>query len=118
MAWGFEAPGLVLLGLGGLLLIGGLWWAGRAHRHTVYRPEVWQAGDFVVLAGAAVAAVAYLVGGFGLDRASLFYYPYPALVWPGFSVGIGLATLGLAVPAVNGLRQLKLLRTTDTTEHG
>ena len=35
----------------------------------------------------------------GLDRSSLYYYPYPALGVPGFSAALGVATWGLLAPA-------------------
>ena len=65
-----------------MLLLAGLWLAGRQHPHTVYRPDAWHWRDGVVIGGALVAALVYLVPWPGLDRSSLFYYPYPALVWP------------------------------------
>ena len=48
---------------------------------------------------AAVPALACLLPFPGLDRGSLYYYPYPALAVPGFSAALGVATWGLLAPA-------------------
>ena len=103
LAWGQEAAGWALLGGGVLLVLIGLWSAGCAHPHTVYRPDPWHARDFVVIAAAAVTALAYVLPWPGLDRAPLFYYPYAGLTWPAMSWPLFAATLGLAGPlAVSG----------------
>ena len=52
-----------------------------------------------MIAGALLAAGAFLVPWPGLDRSSIFYYPYPRLTAPTFSLILGLATWGLLVPA-------------------
>lgn len=103
LAWQQEAAGWALLFGGTLLLLAGLWLAGRRHPHTVYRPDAWHWRDGVVIAAALVAASAYVLPWPGLDRAPLFYYPYPALVWPELSMPILLATLGLGAPLLTGV---------------
>jgi energy-coupling factor transport system permease protein len=100
LAWRMELAGTLLLCAAAAALIGGLVLAGRQHPHTVYRPDEWHGRDWFVVAGALIAALAYLAPLPGLDRASLFYYPYPALAWPTFDPLIAVATLGLGVPAV------------------
>jgi energy-coupling factor transport system permease protein len=102
LAWQQEGAGSMLLLSGTALLLGGLWLAGRRHPHTVYRPETWHWRDGIVIGAVALAASAYIVPWPGLDRAPLFYYPYPALVWPELSVPILLATLGLGAPLLLG----------------
>lgn len=97
-AWALWGTGLLIAG--GLCLLAGLWLAGRRHPHTVYRPDRWHWQDGVVIAGAVLAAAVYAFPLPGLERSSLYYYPYPALTWPPFSPLIGLATLGLLAPAV------------------
>lgn len=98
LIWAQPVIGAALLLIGGVSLAGGLWQAGRSHPHTIYRPDSWRQWDWVVLGGAALAASAYLLP--LVDRGSIFYYPYPALSWPGFDWRIGLATLGLVAPAL------------------
>ncbi|MBK8046090.1 MAG: energy-coupling factor transporter transmembrane protein EcfT [Anaerolineales bacterium] len=89
---------LLIAGTGALGL--GLWLAGRQHPHTVYRPTPWHWQDGVVIAGAALVGAIYLFPLPGIDRSSLFYYPYPALTWPAASALIVAGTLGLGAPAV------------------
>jgi energy-coupling factor transport system permease protein len=103
LAWGMEIAGWGLLIGGALLLVMGLWLGGRQHPHTVYRPDTWQWRDGVVIGAAILAASVYLVPWPGLDRAPLFYYPYPALIWPEFSLPIAAATLGLGAPLLTGV---------------
>jgi energy-coupling factor transport system permease protein len=103
LAWQQEGTGWALLAGGTILLLAGLWLAGRQHPHTVYRPDTWHWRDGVVIAAALVAASAYIVPWPGLDRSSLFYYPYPALVWPEASVVILFATFGLGAPLLTGV---------------
>jgi energy-coupling factor transport system permease protein len=76
-----------------------VWRAGRGRSHTVYRPAAWRAQDWLVVAGALVTASAFLLPLPGLDRNSLFYYPYPSLRAPQFSLWIGISTWGLLMPA-------------------
>jgi len=94
-----QGAGTALLLAGAALLAVGLWRAGRSYPHTVYRPDRWQRWDWAIAAGALVAAGVYLLPLAGVDRNSIFYYPYPSLSVPGIDWRIGLATLGLAVPA-------------------
>jgi energy-coupling factor transport system permease protein len=69
-------------------------------RHTTYRPEAWTAWDWAILLSAATPAAAFLIRVPGLNRESVFFYPYPALTWPGFDVVIGMAILGLLSPVL------------------
>lgn len=95
-----QAAGPLLLVAGALLFGVALFAAGRQHPYTVYHPERWHVHDYVVIAGACVTTLVYLATVPGFDRSSLFYYPYPALTWPGFSPLVGLGTAGLAIPAL------------------
>jgi len=98
LIWAQPVWGSAFLLAGAAALLGGLWRAGRRHPHTVYRPEHWQRWDWVIVGGALLAAGAYLLPLF--ERSTIFYYPYPTLNWPGFDWRIGLATVGLAAPAL------------------
>lgn len=91
--------GSALMLAGAALLAAGLRRAGRSHPYTVYRPDRWQRWDWVMVGGAIVAAGVYVLPLASIDRNSIFYYPYPHLIWPGIDWRIGLATLGLAAPA-------------------
>jgi energy-coupling factor transport system permease protein len=103
LAWQQDGFGWALLACGTILLLAGLWQAGRQHPHTVYRPDTWHWRDGIVIGAAVVAASAYVVPWPGLDRSSLFYYPYPALAWPELNVAILIATLGLGAPLLSGV---------------
>jgi len=105
LMWGQALLGLTVL-LTGVGLIGGtVWLAGRQVPRTVYRPQPWARNDWSVVLGAGVTAMTFLFSWPGLDRSSIFYYPYPTLVWPGFHPILAVATLGLLVPGLLLLRQ-------------
>ena len=53
-----------------------------------------------MVAGAVLTATFFLLPLPGLDRSSLFFYPYPSLTPPGFSLWIGVSTWGLLPPAL------------------
>jgi energy-coupling factor transport system permease protein len=99
LAWGQQLAGRALMLIGGGLLVGALWLAGRRAPRTRYRRTFWAAGDTAVLIGAAVSIVAFTLPLPGIDRAVLAYYPYPLLRLPPFDPVLGFATLGLAWPA-------------------
>lgn len=99
IVWRQQEVGIALLVLGSLLLLTGLWCAGRRHPHTVYRSEPWRLHDWLVVISAGTAVMAYLLPWF--ERETLFYYPYPTLTWPLFDWRIGLVTLGLLAPALS-----------------
>lgn len=104
LVWGFSTVGLVVL-IGGVgLIAGALWLVGRRVPRTTYRPQLWRGRDWVMMVAAGVAALAFAVAWPGLDRSSIFYYPYPQLQWPTFDLWLGLATLGLLGPGLLALR--------------
>ena len=84
---------------GGALIISAVWFAGRAVRHTSYRPRRWTARDTLVVAGCGLALAVVLSP---LGRDTLVYSPYPRLALPIFNPLIGLGLLGLLMPAVAG----------------
>jgi energy-coupling factor transport system permease protein len=100
LGWRQEPLGATLMLAGIGLVAAALWVVGRRVRHTDYRPEAWTGRDWAILLSAAVSAAAFLVHVPGLNRESIFFYPYPALTWPGFDVVIGIAILGLLTPAL------------------
>jgi energy-coupling factor transport system permease protein len=85
---------------GAVFILGAVWLAGRTVRHTVYRARRWTAHDTLVLAGCGLPLALVLLPLPLLDRASLYYSPYPGLTLPTFDPFIGLALLGLLMPAV------------------
>jgi energy-coupling factor transport system permease protein len=100
LAWQQEWLGLAMLLLGAGLVVEVLRRVGRRTPRTVYRPESWRLRDWGVAISAAGAALAFLVHLPGLDRSSIFYYPYPALSFPRFDPGLAVAMLGLLAPAL------------------
>jgi energy-coupling factor transport system permease protein len=100
LIWNQPWLGLALLVIGMTLVLGSIWLVGRRHPHTVYRPQPWRLRDWAVVAGAAITAAAFVVPWPGLDRSSIFYYPYPRLTIPTFSLILGMATWGLVAPAL------------------
>lgn len=98
LVWGLSAVGLSLLLLGLGLVGGALWWIGRRSPRTSYRPPTWSVQAGLIVAGALVAALGFGLAWPGLDRASIFFYPYPQLTWPGFQPLLGVALAGLLAP--------------------
>jgi energy-coupling factor transport system permease protein len=100
LVWGqpLLGLGLLLLGIGGMA--GAIWWAGRRVPRTTYRPQPWTRYEWGIIGGAALAGLAFGVAWPGLDRSSIFYYPYPHLTWPTVQPLLVFATLGLLAPAL------------------
>jgi energy-coupling factor transporter transmembrane protein EcfT len=96
-AVGEPLAALIAVVLGGALL-STVVRAGRTHgvRRTRYRSLVWRGGDWVVLAGAGIAAASVLMAEAGAIR----YEPYPTLALPVASVPLAVGLLGLLAPAV------------------
>lgn len=96
------AVGESMAALIGALLGGGMmaltFWFGRSSevRRTKYRSLVWQRGDWVVLAGAGMAAASTLLA----DSSVIRYEPYPTLEPPIASVPLTIGLLGLLAPAI------------------
>jgi energy-coupling factor transport system permease protein len=83
-----------------------MWLAGRAVPYTPYRSHPWRMGDAIVVAGAVLSFAAIVWPGLGAScgeilgcRAGVAFTPYPALTLPGFDPLVGLALLGLLLPA-------------------
>ena len=104
LVWGYAVGGLLLLLAGIGLILGILWRVGRRVARTNYRPQPWTGADWAIVIGAVGAAAAFVVPWPGLDRSSIFFYPYPQLSWPAFQPLLGLVIAGLLVPALLALR--------------
>jgi len=100
LVWGYALPGLVILVIGLGLVVGALWLMGRRVSRTNYRPQPWTGRDWLIVVATSVAVLAFAIPWPGLDRSSLFFYPYPALRWPTFQPFFGLALVGLLLPGL------------------
>lgn len=100
LVWGVAILGLVAALAGGALVALSVWAAGRRRPQTVYRPTPWRLREWLVVAGATVTLAFFVLPLPGLERSSLFFYPYPRLTPPGFSLWIGASTWGLLPPAL------------------
>lgn len=93
MTWRIPAVAMMLVGAG---LIGlAMWLTGRAVQHTVYRARRWRSSDTLAVLGCALTLIVALT-----QREALYYSPYPQLGVPPFDPLVGLALLGLLVPAI------------------
>jgi len=66
---------------------------------TTYRMESWSIRDGIVLAGAALVLVVFLIPSITPWQFMQDYNPYPQISLPLFNPWVGLAILGLLVPA-------------------
>src|SRR5690606_1871170 len=89
----------IMLG-GVVLLAGALWVTGRATVRTVYRPAPWRSSEWIVVASALATVAIFLFPVPGVERASLYFTPYPTLGVPDLSLVLGVATWGLLAPAL------------------
>lgn len=96
----YEPLGMILALVGVGFVVGTLWVIGRRATRTVYRPAPFRRRDLIVAGSAIVMALLFLLPWLGIDRASLFFYPYPTLTLPSFALPLGLATWGLLAPAL------------------
>jgi energy-coupling factor transport system permease protein len=99
-----PAAGIGLMVIGGGSIVWLLWRSGRGAPVTTYRQELWTSADSLILLGALVSLVAFLLPSTGLVLNSLTYNPYPELTAPGFNAWTGIAILGLLAP-LWGMRQ-------------
>lgn len=90
---------LSTVGLGAGFLVYGLWSAGRSTPYTIYQQEYWKRQDLVIILGALIVLIAYLLP---LTTSSgIVYSPYPQLTLPVFNPLIGIMTLGMLAPVLN-----------------
>jgi energy-coupling factor transport system permease protein len=102
---GKMAPASIfMMVLGGSMIVWLLWRSGRSSPVTIYRQEPWTIEDSLILLGASVSLVVFLLPLPGSGPSYLAYNPYPKLTMPGFNAWIGISILGLIVP-LWGMRQ-------------
>jgi energy-coupling factor transport system permease protein len=99
LVWGQARAGVGLMVVGGVLLGSVLWLESRRVARTAYHTERWARRDTLVVVGAAIVIVAFLLPVPDLDRSTLAYVPFPRLAMPGFDPAIAAASLALLVPA-------------------
>jgi len=93
-------PGTILLGAGSLLIIAMLYAIGKQAPRTTYAQQAWRLQDTAVVSGAVLVLVAFLVPLPFIDRSTLAYPVYPVISLPSFDPLLGLAILGLLLPAI------------------
>ena len=96
--WKGAALGGMIVGAGLILAV--LWLAGRAAPRTTYRARRWTGRDTLVLLGCGLALAMVLLPLPWIDRATLYYAPYPRLTLPPFDPFVGLGLLGMLAPAM------------------
>ena len=114
--WKGAALGGMIAGAG--LILGVVWLAGRAVSRTAYRLRRWTGRDTLVLLGYGLALAVVLLPLPWIDRATLYYAPYPRLTLPPFDPFIGLGLLGLLAPAVVSRGQVSRARSPQSKRKG
>jgi energy-coupling factor transport system permease protein len=93
----FGWPGWLLLAVGVVLILALIWRLGRHTPYTRYHFQPWTKWDTWLVLTAVLPLLVLLA----VDRPS--YSPYPILSLPTFDPVLGLALLGLALPAFRGV---------------
>ncbi len=92
--------GIILIVIGAILIIAGLWQQGRQSHRTAYHRPGWEWQDiFTVIITCCILAI-FLLPIPGINHESLYYDPYPKLTMPQFAPVLGLAILGLLTPGL------------------
>ena len=90
--------GLVVMGIGVVLVLVGLWQSGQSVPHTVYRPQPFTTRDMLCIGISVLVTILMLVPLPLIAQQSLSYYPYPVVTLPGFDPLLGLLMLGWLAP--------------------
>jgi energy-coupling factor transport system permease protein len=97
---GLSPYGMVLILLGALLILGGLWYLGRQSARTSYHRPRWAWQDWLTLIVAVGVIAICVLPVPGTDRKTLYYDPYPKLSQPPFSLLLGMVMLALLIPGL------------------
>jgi energy-coupling factor transport system permease protein len=100
--------GWFLIVLGGILILGGLWYLGRQSHRTTYHRPIWGWQDILTLILTLSILAIFLLPIPGLNKESLYYDPYPKLTMPPFNSMLGLVMLGLLIPGLFVLKRKPL----------
>ncbi len=91
--------GGILMATGVALIVGMFILISSHSASTTYRKESWSGRDTIVLAGAAVVLVVFLLPSISSWHFLQNYNPYPQISLPLFNPWVGLAILALLLPA-------------------
>ncbi len=91
----WRIPAAATIAAGAAAIGAAIWLTGRGVHHTIYRTRRWTWGDTLTLLGCGLTLGVAL-----RQRDVLYYSPYPELTLPAFDPLIGIALLGLLVPAI------------------
>jgi energy-coupling factor transport system permease protein len=100
----FSTAGLAILSAGAIFVLGGLWSMGHNSPRTAYYRQAWSWKDGLGLGIAAAILLLFSLNMPVLDKATLFYDPYPAISLPTFDPLLGITILGLLIPGLMGFR--------------
>ncbi len=90
----WRALGMVVMIAGAAAIGLAVWLTGRLVQHTHYRARRWTVQDTLAVAGCGMTLFVALT-----QPQTLYYSPYPQLKLPSFDPLVGMALLGLLVPA-------------------
>lgn len=100
LAFWLGWPGWLVMAAGVALIAMLIWHANRGLLQTRYRPQAWTTADTgLVVTAVLCLSLLFLPLPF-VDRATLFYSPYPSLTLPRFDPFLGMALVLLAFPAL------------------
>ncbi len=109
---GVEMFGLILILVGAVMIVGGLWYIGRQSPRTSYHRRLWAWQDWLTLLIAVIVLMVCVMPVGWVSNQTLYYEPYPVLSLPLFSPILGLAMLGLFIPGL-----MVIHGSSDTSEH-
>ncbi|MGB8215446.1 MAG: energy-coupling factor transporter transmembrane component T [Anaerolineales bacterium] len=96
---GYQVLAWTLIAVGVVLIVAMFFLISLRSVHTTYRTESWSIRDGIVLAGAALVLVVFLVPSISPWHFMQNYNPYPEVTLPSFNPWVGCAILGLLLPA-------------------
>ncbi len=91
---------LAMIITGAIMILGGLWFMGRASRRTSYHNPGWGWQDWLVLVISLGVLAVCILPVPGISHDSLYYDPYPTLTLPPFNPVLGMVMLGLILPGL------------------